>query len=185
MAGRHPIGSQRDPVNRRAPPRMPSRTALTPNAAIPASNSPPVASTVRRETPFRGAAETTRQRCGNRWTATTGTSTRPSQACSVRTVHEPMVSSSPPATHRNPPVSAPATSSATIAANARRRQRPDSTARGTDRRSFQTVAATRAPPSSPCRTNTQLAAGPPAFSDSSPVAAMPTTRSTSTRSSVA
>ena len=89
MAGHRPTGSQRDPVNRRVPPRTLSRTVAKPNAATPASANPPDASTVRRETPFRGGGATTRHRCGNRWTPITGTSTRPSQAWSVRTVHEP------------------------------------------------------------------------------------------------
>ena len=72
-----PDGSQRDPVNRRIPPRSRSTTDVTPNAATPAIASPPVASNVRRDIPFRGGMVMTRHRRGSRWNATSGTRTRP------------------------------------------------------------------------------------------------------------
>ena len=183
--GMPPDGSHREPVNRRMPPRKRSASEDRPNAAIPASPKPPAASTARREIPFRAGTCNTRHRRGRRCTTTNGTTRSPTQACSVRTVQVPMVSSSPDATHRKPPVSAAVTPRLTRAANASRRQRPERIAFGADRRTLTTVAASNEPPSTACSVNTQAVSTAPARSERRPVAAIATTSTASTRSSAA
>ena len=117
--------------------------------------------------------------------ATSGTNASPNQACNVSTVHGPELSNRPDATHANPPTRAPLIASVTATASASGRHRPARIAGGTDRRTFSRVAASSAPPSTPWAVKTHAASGPPAFSDSSPVPAMATTSTASTRSRVA
>ena len=198
LDGRRPLAVERGRARdaaRRQPARAgeapvaaaPTRSAspAIPNAAMPVSASPPVESRVRREIPLRGGFDRILHRRGSTWISTIGTSARPSHAWRVSTVSDPIDSSRPEATHTNPPISAPTTRALTSEASASRPQRRVTTALGTDRRSFQSVAASSDPPSSPWSAKTQPASGPPALSDSRPVPAMATTSAARVRSSVA
>ena len=109
--GMPPVGSQREPVTSK-----PAAHAATSRQDDPTSDASPNAAS--RRNPATGADGPPRHPWrqpqhppsrGRRWTTTSGTTRSPTHACSVSTVHVPTVSSSPDATHRNPPVSAATT----------------------------------------------------------------------------
>ena len=118
--GMPPAGSQREPVNRRWPPRTSSTASAAPRRPTAATSRPPPTSTDRRvRSRDRAlsiepdAGRSSRQRRGSRWTTTSGTRTSPIHAWTVSSVQRmsPATSSqtiSPSATHRYPAASAAA-----------------------------------------------------------------------------
>ena len=198
-----PVGSHREPVNRRTPPRSVSSVEAPPTRS---TATVPYAAAVRRARRGRGRPglaaaggggadrarvriRRTRHRRGTRCTTTNGTRAMPATTCSVSSDHRmngrSTHTSEPPATHANPAASDVTAASVTSEATASRPQRAPRTARGTDRTSFMTTATASKPASRSCARNSQPCAGSPATRLTAPVAARPTISAASSRSSEA